>query len=196
MTELQEERFFDLLNRLELKQVLPKIIHVSNSAAALSRPSSHFNMVRIGIAMYGLHPSKHQNLNEHFSPALTWKSILGQVKKVTPGSGISYGHEYITRKSELIGTIPVGYGDGYRRVRNNSVLIGGKHVPVVGRVCMDYIMVNLDDLPDIKEGDEVVLIGSQNGNSITAEEIAERWDTINYEVVCGLTARVPRIYLK
>jgi alanine racemase len=152
-------------------------------------------MVRIGIAMYGLHPSKYCMLDEHFSTALTWKSVLGQIKKVSPGSGISYGHEYVTNKNELIGTIPVGYGDGYRRKRNNSVLVRGKRVAVVGRVCMDYIMVNLDDVSNAKEGDEVVLIGSQNGNSITAEELAERWDTINYEVVCGLTARIPRIYI-
>lgn len=194
VTELQEGRFQELLNRLQKNQSLPEIIHVSNSAAALIRPSSFFNMVRIGIAMYGLHPSKHQILGEDFTPALTWKSVLGQVKKVAPGTGISYGHEYVTAKSELIGTIPVGYGDGYRRVKGNYVLAGGKRVQVVGRVCMDYIMVNLETAPDVKEGDEVVLIGSQNGNMITAEELAERWNTINYEIVCGLNARVPRIY--
>jgi alanine racemase len=194
VTDLQERRFMDLLNRLEKNQTLPGILHVSNSAAALVRPSSYFNMVRIGIALYGLHPSRNRMLNENFSPALSWKSILSQVKDVPPGTGISYGHEYITSKRELIGTIPTGYGDGYRRVKGNNVLVGGKRVPVVGRVCMDYIMVNLDDAPDAKEGDEVVIIGSQNGISITAEEIANRWDTINYEVVCGITARVPRIY--
>lgn len=194
VTELQEGRFQELLNRLQKNQLLPEIIHISNSAAALIRPSSFFNMVRIGIAMYGLHPSKHQILGENFTPALTWKSVLGQVKKVAPGTGISYGHEYVTAKSELIGTIPVGYGDGYRRVKGNYVLAGGKRVPVVGRVCMDYIMVNLETAPDVKEGDEVVLIGSQNGNTISAEELAERWNTINYEIVCGLNARVARIY--
>ena len=152
-------------------------------------------MVRVGIAMYGLHPSKYCMLDERFSPALTWKSVVGQIKKVAPGTGISYGHEYITSKNELIGTIPTGYGDGYRRVRDNIVLVGGKRVPVVGRVCMDYIMVNLDNASHVKEGDEVVIIGTQNGNTITAEGLAERWDTINYEVVCGLTARVPRIFI-
>jgi alanine racemase len=126
---------------------------------------------------------------------LEWKAVLSQVKVLPPGSGVSYGHEYITQKQELIGTVPVGYADGFRRAGGNQVLVGGKIVPVIGRVCMDQVCVQLDEVPGAKAGDEVVMIGTQGDVSITAEQVAERWGTINYEVVCGLAARVPRIYL-
>ena len=108
---------------------------------------------------------------------------------------MSYGHEYVTQKEESIGTIPVGYADGFRRVAGNQVLVGGKRVPVIGRVCMDQVSVQLDEVPGAEAGDEVVIIGSQGEARITTEQVADRWGTINYEVVCGLAARVPRIYL-
>jgi alanine racemase len=125
---------------------------------------------------------------------LTWKSVLSQVKILPSGRGISYGHEYITSKEERIGTVPVGYADGFRRVPGNQVLVGGRKVPVVGRVTMDQIMVQLDMVPDASTGDVVVLLGTQDDNSITAEDIAGRWGTINYEVTSGISHRVPRIY--
>jgi len=109
-------------------------------------------------------------------------------------NGVSYGHEYVTRKSERIGTVPVGYADGFRRVGGNVVLVGDRRVPVVGRVCMDQSSLQLDDVPEAKVGDEVVLIGEQGDEHMSAEEVAERWGTINYEVVCGLSPRVRRVY--
>ena len=120
--------------------------------------------------------------------------MLSQVKTLPPGRGVSYGHEYVTQKEERIGTIPVGYADGFRRTGGNQVLVGGKQVLVIGRVCMDQVSVQLDEVPDAKAGDEVVIIGSQGDGRITAEQVADHWGTINYEVVCGLAARVPRIY--
>jgi alanine racemase len=124
---------------------------------------------------------------------LSWKSALSMVKTLPPGQGVSYGHAYTTSGEELIGTIPVGYADGFRRVSGNEVLVRGTKVPIVGNVTMDQIMVQLDAVPEAEAGDEVVLIGIQGDASITAEEIADRWNTINYEVTSGIAKRVPRI---
>jgi len=193
-TDAQEELFQELIKKLNAVGVHIPLIHAANSAASLTRPSVFFNCVRLGIAMYGLHPSSECPLPPDFRPALTWKSVLSQVKTLPPGRGISYGHEYITSREECIGTVPVGYADGFRRVPGNFVLVGGHKIPVVGRVTMDQIMVQLDSVPDAKMGDEVVLLGTQDQNKITAEEIARGWGTINYEVTSGISHRVPRIY--
>ena len=193
-TDAQEALFHAVVAELDAAEFKIQLIHTANSAASLTRPNSYFNCVRIGIAMYGLHPSPECLLPPALQPALTWKSVLSQVKILPPGRGISYGHEYITSKEERIGTVPVGYADGFRRVPGNQVLVGGCKVPVVGRVTMDQIMVHLDTLPDASAGDEVVLLGTQGDNTIAAEEIAGRWGTINYEVTSGISHRVPRIY--
>ncbi|HSB88503.1 MAG TPA: alanine racemase [Anaerolineales bacterium] len=192
-TRSQERVFRDVLTTLEASGVRPEWIHAANSAAAIAHPSTRFGLVRAGVAVYGLHPSPICQLPSDFRPALAWKSQLSQVKTVPPGRGLSYGHIYTTRSAERIGTIPVGYADGLRRVDGNQVLVGGRRVPVVGRVCMDQILVRLDDVESAAVGDEVVVIGAQGSERITAEEVAERWGTINYEVVCGLSARVPRV---
>lgn len=193
-TDAQEELFQDLMQKLKTAGIHIPIVHAANSAASLKRPSVYFNCVRLGIAMYGLHPSSECPLPIEFRPALTWKSVLSQVKILPPGRGISYGHEYMTSREERIGTIPIGYADGFRRVGSNQVLVGGQKVPVVGRVTMDQIMVQLDAVPDARDGDEVVILGKQGEDSMAAEEIAGRWDTINYEVTSGIAHRVPRIY--
>jgi alanine racemase len=168
------------------------ILHAANSVAALNFPESRMGLVRVGIAMYGLHPSAEAPLPEGFRPALTWKAQLASCKELPKGHGVSYGHEYVTRGREIIGAIPLGYADGFRRARPNTVLIKGARVPVVGRVCMDQCMVRLP--APLPLGTEVVLIGRQGSQVISAEEVAVRWDTNNYEVVTGLSARVPRLY--
>jgi alanine racemase len=192
--EAQEKRFNLAIKALENAGLCPELVHASNSAAGLTRPASAYHMVRAGIAIYGLHPSRDRLLPECFTPALVWKTVLSQVKLLPPGRGISYGHTYVTQADELIGTVPVGYGDGFRRTGGNTVLVGGRRVPVLGRVCMDQIMVKLDEVPGAKVGDEVVLIGRQGEARLTAEDLAYTWGTINYEVVCGIGARVPRLY--
>jgi len=154
-----------------------------------------FDMIRLGIAMYGLYPSPDCPLPGAFRPALTWKTVLSHVKVLPPGSGVSYGHEYVTKNQERIGTIPVGYGDGFRRTASNLALVNNTKVPIVGPVCMDQCMLQLDEVPVARVGDEVVLIGPQGLEAITAEDVAQRWGTINYEVVCGIGRRVPRIYM-
>ena len=193
-TEDQEAQFRSVLDDLKGLKLRPPWLHASNSAASFTRPSAYFDMVRLGIAMYGLHPSKDCPTPCIIRPALTWKSVLSQVKTLPAGRGISYGHEYTTETSEIIGTISLGYADGFRRTKDNWVLIGDRRVPVIGKVCMDQIMVLLDEVPTAKAGDEVVIIGSQGDESISAEELAMRWGTINYEVVCGISPRVQRIY--
>lgn len=189
----QEKIFRSVILELEARGLRPPLVHAANSAASLARPSAHFDMVRLGIAMYGLHPSPERPNPPSFRPALTWKTVLSQVKRLPAGSGVSYGHEYITQKDERVGTMPVGYADGYRRTTGNHVLVGGQRVPVIGRVCMDQTMIQLDDVPEARAGDTVVLLGEQGDSRITAEDIAEIWGTINYEVVCAIGARVPRI---
>jgi alanine racemase len=193
-TEKQEHIFLDLLGELDTAGMRPPIVHTANSAAAIARPSSRFDMVRPGIALFGLHPSEEVPIPDEFQIALQWKARLCYIHTLPAGTGVSYGHHYQTRTEETIGVIPVGYGDGYRRVSGNEVLIRGVRVPVVGRVCMDQVMIRLVDVPEAEVGDEVMLLGSQGSDQISAEELGARWGTFNYEVVCGLSARVPRTY--
>ncbi len=193
-TRAQLEGFQSLVESLESHGLRPPVVHSANSAAGLAYPNTWFDLVRLGIAMYGLHPSAARRLPGRFRPALSWKSSLAMVKTLPPGRGVSYGHIYQTNTEERIGTVPVGYADGFRRIADNQVIVAGRKVPVIGRVTMDQIMVQLDSVPHARVGDEVVLIGVQDGVSISAEEIAERWGTINYEVTSGISKRVPRIY--
>ena len=193
-TDSQLQIFREIVSSWESSGLRPPLVHCANSAAALRRPEAWYDLVRVGIAMYGLHPSSTCKLPQVVRPALSWKSSLSQVKVLPPGRGISYGHIYTTTSEERIGTIPVGYADGFRRVEGNEVLVRGKRVPVVGRVTMDQIMVQLDALPGAQPGDEVVIIGLQEAERISAEDVANRWGTINYEVTSGIMKRVPRIY--
>lgn len=193
----QLAKFSAVLDTLALVNMSLPLAHAANSAAAFAFPESHFDMVRMGIAMYGLHPSDDVPCPPGFLPALAWKSRVAQTKTLPPGHPVSYGNEYVTHGRERIAVVPVGYADGYRRLpRNvNEVLVGGRRAPVVGRVCMDQIMVNVTDAPGVKMGDEVVLIGRQGEAAITAEDLARRWGTINYDVAAGIMARVPRVYV-
>lgn len=194
-TDDQIVKFNRVLDGLAAIGIRPSIIHADNSAGSLYYSKAWYDAVRPGNAIYGLNPSSEAPLPEGFEPALTWKTRLTSVKTLPPGSGISYNHRYITSGNERIGASAVGYADGLRRKLGNIALINGHRVNQVGMVCMDQTMWQLDGLPNAKVGDEVVLIGKQGDERITAEEVAASWDTINYEVVCGLSARVPRYYL-
>jgi alanine racemase len=193
-TALQLERFEQLIEEIKSTTALPPMIHIANSAGALLFPRSRFDMVRVGIALYGLSPSKFVELPEGIEPSLSWKTRLISKKRLPAGHGVSYGFNYHTKKDEWIGVIAVGYGDGMRRINGNSTLLRGKYAPIIGNVCMDQCMIQLDGIPDAEIGDEVVLIGKQKNNEITATKIAEKWGTINYEVICGLASRMPRNY--
>ena len=190
----QMTRFTRLVKNIEAMGMRPPLIHTSNSAATIYHPQAHYDLVRPGNAIYGLNPSPEAPLPASFQRALSWKASLISIKTYPAGHGISYGHRYHTSREERIGVIPVGYGDGFRRVNGNMALIHGQRVPVVGSVCMDQCMIQLDSIPDAQIGDEVVLIGQQGAEQITVDELAVRWGTINYEVVCGLANRLPRVY--
>lgn len=172
-----------------------KYIHASNTAAALFIPEARFNMVRCGIGLYGLNPSPDVSLPEGFRPAMAWKTTIAQVKQVPAGTLIGYGNTYKTRGAERIAVIPVGYADGFRRAPKHwgEVLVRGQRAPIIGRVSMDMTMINVTDIADVNPGDEVVLIGKQGGQRITAEDVAQQLETINYEVVSTILSRVPRL---
>jgi len=194
-TEQQEAVFRGLIGDLDQADLLPPYIHMANSAGSLGFPSTHFNLIRPGIVLYGMPPAPGIPLPVGIRPALSWKTVLASVKVLPPKHGVSYGHAYTTSGKETIGVLPLGYADGFRRTAGNQVLIHGKRVPVVGRVCMDQCMVQLDGIDNPQVGDEVVLIGTQGEEQITADEIARNWGTINYEVTCGISARVSRIFI-
>jgi Alr-MurF fusion protein len=194
-TRMQLERFQGVLRALRAKGLRPPLIHAANSAALLSLPESRFDMVRPGIALYGLDPSENVRLPEGFRPALSFKTQVALVKSVPAGECISYGCAYTTERPMTIATLPVGYADGFRRGPANwgSVLIHGQEAPLLGRVCMDQCMVDVSHIPQVRVGDEVVLIGRQGQASLTAEQVAKRLGTIHYEVVSEILARVPRV---
>ncbi len=194
-TRMQLARLHTVLAALETQSLRPPIVHAANSAATLTLPETHFDMVRPGIAIYGLNPSSDVRLPEGFRPALSFKTQVAQVKTVPAGEGIGYGCTYITIHPTRIAVLPVGYADGFRRAPKNwgAVLIHGQEAPLLGRVCMDQCMVDVTHIPHIRIGDEVVLIGRQGNATLTAEQVAERLGTMNYEVVAEILARVPRV---
>ena len=195
-TDWQLDRFDRLVAEAEKNNLRPRLVHTGNSAGALfHKRCGKYDMVRVGEAMYGMHPAPEAILPAGFKHALSWKAGITSVKMIPGGRGISYGHKYHTYGTEQrVGVIPVGYADGYRRVPGNIVLVHGHRVPVIGNVCMDQCMIDLNDVPNAMIGDEAVLIGRQKREIITVEEVAASWGTINYEVTCGIAHRVNRFY--
>jgi alanine racemase len=192
-TTYQIDLFNRLIDRLDRQGINIPFKHTANSMGVIEYKNSHFNMVRPGLVIYGLYPR--EDLNISLKPVLSLKTRVVFSKRVPAGFGISYGHDYITKKATRIVTLPIGYGDGYPRNLSNKapVLIKGKSFTVSGRVCMDQIMVDVGNF-SVKIGEEAVLIGSQGKNKITAEELAKLTGTIPYEIVCGLGERIPRVY--
>ena len=190
----QLRQFQTVVAALEAAGARPPLVHAANSAAALALPAARFDLVRAGIAAYGLSPSEAVPVPADFQPALAWKTVVALVKTLAPGQSVGYGRTYVTQGEEQIVTIPAGYGDGLRRGRPTEALIGGHKVPVVGRLCMDQAMLNATGIPGVKIGDEVVLIGRQGQAVLRAEDVARGWGTIGYEVTTGIMARVPRLY--
>lgn len=188
--------FRQVVHALATHGVQPQYIHAANSAGLYRYPESHWTMVRAGIVLYGSHPFD-APCAAPLRPVLTWKTHLARIQTMPPDCGISYGHTFVTTRPSLIGTLPVGYADGVSRRLSNvgEVLIRGRRVPMVGQVCMDMCMVDLTDLPQACVGDEVVLIGTQGQERVTADDIAARCGQISYEVFCAISQRVPRRYL-
>lgn len=191
----QRTRFETLLSLFKDLWSDPFVIHIGNSAASLRLPKEMYDYIRFGIAMYGLYPSETVKNGDTITlrPAFSLHSKLIHVKKVPAGEIISYGGTYKTKTDEWIGTIPIGYGDGWlRKLQGFSVLVGGKAQPIVGRICMDQTMIRLDKAYSI--GEQVTLIGKQGSATIAMDDVAAYLDTINYEVPCTINNRVPRKY--
>jgi alanine racemase len=190
----QIRRFDAVLDAVMCDGWRPRYVHAANSAATLRFPEARYNLVRVGIAMYGQDPSTVVRCPDGFQPALTFKTLVAQVKVLPAGSPISYGGTFVTERPSRIAVLPVGYGDGFRRSPHNSghILIRGQRAPIVGVVCMDMCMIDVTDVPGVRAGDEAVLIGRQGQGEITADDVARQLGTINYEVVTQILARVPR----
>lgn len=194
-TDRQIREFESALNSLNAAGMKPQLVHASNSAAVFNYPQAAYDMVRCGIALYGLHPSPETRLPDTFKPALALKTQVTSVRELDEGQGVGYNYRYRTTQKEKIATIAIGYADGFRRVLGNKVLLHGKETSVVGSVCMDQCMISLNGIEGVQAGDEVVLIGKQGDLHRTAEDVAKEWGTVNYEVVCGMADRLPRKYI-
>ena len=172
------------------------LVHAANSAATLREPAACFDLVRCGIAVYGMDPFHEDPAAHGLEPALSLVSYVAEAKTAAPGQSAGYGRRFIAAEPTCVGTLPIGYADGVRRglTNNADVLVGGRRVPLIGTVSMDNVTVDLGAAGGAAVGEEAVLIGRQGDERILAEEVARRLDTINYEVTCGISARVPRVY--
>ncbi|WP_296896840.1 alanine racemase [uncultured Megamonas sp.] len=198
-THTQYKRFKWVCDELAKAGVKINVHHCANSATIIDLPEYHYDMVRAGVILYGMAPSDEVDIsNTGLKPAMSFKCEVTHVKTIKPGDGVSYGHKFIAKEERVIATIPVGYADGYTRLLSGKaeVLIHGKRAKVVGNICMDQCMVDVTDIKDVKVGDEVVLFGKQGEECILADELAEKLGTINYEITCMISRRVPRFYIQ
>jgi alanine racemase len=198
-TEEQYEKFNWVCSELEKENVKVNIRHCGNSATIIDLPEMHLNMVRAGIVLYGLEPSDEVMLNKlELRQVMSLKVRISHVKEIEAGQSVSYGRKFIAEKKSKIASLPIGYADGYTRMLSGKAeaLVKGSKVPVVGRICMDQCMIDVTGIGGVKAGDEVVLFGKQDGNFISIDELAEKLGTINYEIVCMISKRVPRVYIK
>ena len=192
----QAQLFAEFDSMLKARGVNIPIRHLDNSAGLMNFPR-HYEMVRSGIVTYGMYPSDEvDSALLNISPALEWVSHVTHVKTLPAGCPISYGGTFVTSAPTTVATVPVGYADGYRRSLSNRfyVLIRGKKAPILGRICMDQMMVDVTDIPDVKPDDKVTLVGQNGDERITMEAISAMADSFNYEFVCGISRRVPRYY--
>lgn len=196
--ETQWNLFKELLDKLEANNINIPIKHISNSGAVLNFPYFHLDMVRAGIMTYGIHSSPETETKAELAPVMSFKTRVVLIKEFPKGYSIGYGRSYTTQRNTSIATIPVGYGDGYGFILSNQgeVLIRGKRAPIVGRISMDMCTADVSHIKDCRIGDEVVLMGRQGEECISANEIAERVKTISYEILCALGKRAPRIFLQ
>jgi len=195
-TRQQLDMFERMIQLLRAEGLAPRLVHFANSAATITLPAAYFDMVRPGIMLYGVYPSPAMASYITLKPVLSWKTKILQLKKVPTGTSISYGQTFITNRESMIATLPIGYADGYQRLLSNrgEVLVGGRRAPVVGRVCMDLTMIDVTDIRNVQQGDEVVLLGRQSDAEISADEMAAWANTISYEILTSIGARVPRIH--
>ncbi|MGN0478889.1 MAG: alanine racemase [Hominenteromicrobium sp.] len=197
-TKKQLACFTALIDALAAQGVAFPIRHCANSGAALDYPESYLDMVRAGVILYGLEPSAEVAQHDDFRPVLSLRSVIAHVKEIDPGTDVSYGRTYTAQSRVRIATVPIGYADGYSRQLSNRgfMLVHGVRCPILGKVCMDQCMIDVTAVPEAGIGDTVTVIGCDGGERITADELAALLDTIHYEVVCGISKRVTRVYIK
>ena len=195
-TQKQLEIFKRVLGQLRSADVIPDLVHLANSAATITLPAAYFDMVRPGLMLYGVYPSPNMKEQINLKPVLSWKTKILQLKNVPSGTSVSYGQTYVTERESLIATLPMGYADGYPRFLSNrgEALVRGQRARIAGRVCMDLTMIDVTDIRNVRQGDEVVLLGRQGGAEISADEIAAWANTISYEILTSIGTRVPRIH--
>ncbi len=195
----QFQKYTDFVNKIEAAGIKIPVKHVSNSAGIIEMPEVNIDMVRDGISVYGMYPSEEVNKEKiALTPAMEVKSCVSFVKTLEAGTEVGYGGTYTTTKATKVATIPVGYADGYPRSLSNigRVLINGKSVPIIGRICMDQFMTDVTELDDVKEGDIVTLVGHDKDEYISIEEVANMSGSFNYEFVCDIGKRIPRVYYR
>lgn len=195
----QIEKFHQMIDGVRQREIPVEIFHCSNSASIMELPSEHMNLVRAGIILYGLYPSNEMEEKRlPLKPVMSLYSHIVHVKEVPEGVTVGYGATYVTGRPTRIATVPVGYADGYPRSLSNraSVLLHGRRAPIIGRVCMDQFMVDVTDMPQVSVGDVVTLVGQDGEEILSVEEISEMAGSFNYEFVCDVSRRVPRVYVK
>lgn len=196
-TDIQFERYKKTVDELKEKGVVFAMHHVCNSAAVINYPQYHLDRCRPGIILFGMLPDKNTR-DIGLRPALSLKAVVSQTRTIEAGMTVSYGRKFTATEKMTLATLPIGYADGYSRLLSNNgeVLIHGKRAKIVGRICMDQCMIDVSDIPDVKRGDEVTIIGRDGDEVISATDIADRMNTINYEITCLIGKRVPRVYIK
>lgn len=197
-TNRQFAAFKDVCQTLKENGIDIKIRHCSNSGGILNYPHANLDMVRAGIILYGLFPSNYVKNKLDLRPAMSLKTVISQVKTVPKDTAVSYGGTFVTKKETKIATVPIGYADGYLRILSGkaSMLVNGKKAPVIGRICMDQTMLDVTNIETVKENTVVTIFGEDNGAEMRVEELSDLSKTINYEILCLISKRIPRIYIK
>lgn len=194
-TKNQVNKFVDMTNALKEAGVENLVCHCANSAAAMKFPEFHFDMVRVGIALYGLAPNPNDSAYHELKPIMQLKTPISHIKEVEKGATIGYGSSFVAEKKMTVATVPCGYADGYlRSLSSGYVLVCGKKAKILGRICMDQMMIDITDIPKAQLFDIVTLFGDSEGNHLSVNELAKLSNTINYEIICGITKRVVRVY--
>lgn len=195
---MQGQRFISFINMLEERNITIPIKHIANSATIIDMPEYYFDMVRPGIILSGFYPSDEVNMDEYkFEICVTLKAKVANVKTIGSGEGVGYGHLFKAEKPTVVGTIPLGYADGYSRLLSNKgyIVVKGAKCPILGKVCMDQFMVDLSGVENPQIGDEAIIYGDGNDGAMTAEDVANMRGTISYEVLTNLGKRLPKIYV-
>ncbi|MBE6765414.1 MAG: alanine racemase [Ruminococcaceae bacterium] len=195
-TRAQYSNFIDIISALNKRGISFKYRHCCNSAATLEYPDMHLDLVRPGIILYGLSPSGCMRGKYDLRPVMQLRSVVSMIKKLEAGATVSYGRIFTAERDMVLATVPIGYADGFPRILsgNQELIVRGKRVPIVGRVCMDQLMIDVSDVEGVTEGDTVTIFGKDGDEEITVDELADKLGTINYELVCRMARRVPRIY--